>query len=113
MNQAHPEPSMPARVKLPRCSCDASSRSAPDECKDFAADGIHRVPTGCFDVAAEQGSAQEGRRLNQQASPRVTARTSSRSVPTPGWVQAASASSSLAGTSSTWLLISPEATYRV
>jgi hypothetical protein len=65
MNQAIPSPRCRPGVKLPRCSCDASSRSAPDECKDFVADGIHRVPAGCFDVEAEQSSALEGRRLNQ------------------------------------------------
>ena len=58
MNQAHPEPSMPARGK--QMFMDTSSRSAPDECKDFVADGIHRVPTGCFDVEAEQGRCWTG-----------------------------------------------------
>jgi hypothetical protein len=112
MNQAHPEPSMPARGKLPRCSCDTSSRSAPDECKDFVADGIHRVPTGCFDVQAEQGGAGRA-----EVEPAGITQGDGRDVepvgPNPGWVQAASASSSLAGMSSTWLLISLEATYRV
>jgi len=112
MNQAHPEPSMRARG-VSRCSWDASSRSAPDECTDFVADGIHRVPAGCFDVEAAQGPGAGRAEVEPAAITQGDGQAAEPVGANPGPGPGASISSSLAGTSSTWQLISPEATYRV